>query len=788
MSNDLDFAVGIKLVGQQQTEAGLGLLGKKFKTLTGVLGKTHATLGDIKSYQKLNKAMSANGMAIKKTRDSLSSLGKKIKATTSPSAKLTNAYNKNKQALGGLLNKQKQEKSSLKTLSVALKKARVNTRDLKNENKKYGDSISKTALKLKKYSSRHNVIQQQKDRSLQRAANANFIGNGMMTAGRGVLNTVRTPFERMKAVEKSKGELRSLNLSKEEVNLISKKGQETSSVVAGSSTADFNVGAYAIKSAVASLSAESVADVTSSATIVAKATKSNVDTMSQLFGKGYGIYKKNLHADMDDSKFGEKFGAMVVSAVQNFATDGNKMGAAIASAGESASKAGISAEEQFAVLGQAQSSIGSAQAGTSYMALYRNVAGVQEKLKKQGISVKLLKKDGNAKGLPAMLEELENVFGKTLETTEQGMLSKAFGDEAMKMLLNAWGTGSEITKMAQKIKKESDQGVKYSKKVLDNMQDNFSDRWDIQKQKWQVIQEKIGNALIPIIEKLMPHLETFANWLSKWISENEGLTAVIAGTAVAVGGFLGLGGGLMIALGSLAGSAAYASASLRMLGAGRGLGGPGVMPGGGGKGGKGSKIGKFGKAGGIATAGLAAYGLYNTWTDDKKTSGEKLDDTTETAMGLGGMWAGAKLGAAGGALIGSAVPVLGTAVGAAVGGVVGSIGGYFAGSSAGDWLGDFWKNDDKKNQSPKNQDNSFWRVHRGTDKPKNQQVQPLLAQVAPITKPVPQKTNIAYNYGGVNVKVVNPASEIDIQRAVKRSLKDIKRDDFNRSYDEDVSP
>ena len=48
--------------------------------------------------------------------------------------------------------------------------------------------------------------------------------------------------------------------------------------------------------------------------------------------------------------------------------------------------------------------------------------------------------------------------------------------------------------------------------------------------------------------------------------------------------------------------------------------------------------------------------------------------------------------------------------------------------------------------------------------------------------------NTNYNYGGVNVKVVNPASEIDIQRAVKRSLKDIKRDDFNRSYDEDVSP
>jgi len=95
-------------------------------------------------------------------------------------------------------------------------------------------------------------------------------------------------------------------------------------------------------------------------------------------------------------------------------------------------------------------------------------------------------------------------------------------------------------------------------------------------------------------------------------------------------------------------------------------------------------LGRFAaKAAPWLTAGMAAWDVYNTESNDSLSRSQKNAQHTETAGGLAGALAGAKLGAIGGAAIGSVVPGLGTAVGGVVGSLAGAVGGYFGG----DWLG-----------------------------------------------------------------------------------------------------
>ncbi|MGE4539208.1 MAG: phage tail tape measure protein [Desulfovibrio sp.] len=105
--------------------------------------------------------------------------------------------------------------------------------------------------------------------------------------------------------------------------------------------------------------------------------------------------------------------------------------------------------------------------------------------------------------------------------------------------------------------------------------------------------------------------------------------------------------------------------------------------------GSGGLLGMFGGKGGLlATAGLAAWDIYATESNDALTRAQKNVRHSENAGGLAGAIAGMKLGAAGGAALGSVVPGLGTAAGGIVGGLAGGAAGWWAGSDLGRWAGE----------------------------------------------------------------------------------------------------
>ena len=134
------------------------------------------------------------------------------------------------------------------------------------------------------------------------------VGAGIIGAG---LATVKSTFDTQDAL----GELSSLGVT--DLKAVESAAKSFSDTWAGTTKSDFITAAYDIKSGIASLTDEGVAQFTELAALTGKATKSTTEEMGSLFATGYGIYKSS-YEDLSDLEFGEMFSAGISTAVKNY--------------------------------------------------------------------------------------------------------------------------------------------------------------------------------------------------------------------------------------------------------------------------------------------------------------------------------------------------------------------------------------------------------------------------------------------------------------------------------------
>lgn len=156
------------------------------------------------------------------------------------------------------------------------------------------------------------------------------------------MKTVTATFDTQNAL----GELSSLGVK--DLKAVEDAAKSFSNTWAGTSKADFITASYDIKSGIASLTDEGVAQFTQLAALTGKATKSTTEEMGSLFATGYGIYK-GFYDDMSDLEFGEMFSAGIATAVKNYKTSGSEMASAISALGATATNANVPLEEQLAI-------------------------------------------------------------------------------------------------------------------------------------------------------------------------------------------------------------------------------------------------------------------------------------------------------------------------------------------------------------------------------------------------------------------------------------------------------
>ena len=360
-------------------------------------------------------------------------------------------------------------------------------------------------------------------------------GAVMQEVGSQIMGAVLSPVEATFETRKAIGELASLGV--EDLGAVEDAARKFSDQWAGTTKADFISAAYDIKSGISSLSDEGVAEFTSLAALTAKATKSTAGEMTSLFATGYGIYK-GYYDDLSDMEFGEMFSAGISESVRAFKTSGSGMAQSIQTLGASATTANVPLEEQLAILGMLQATMGGSEAGTKYKAFLRSAAKGGEEL-----GLNFLDANNQLLSMPEILDILRGKFGETMDAAEKMELQKAFGDtEAVALIDLMYSKTGELQSNILNLYDAMGQGTEVATNMANAMQETEPERFERLTQRIQNVKESIGNSLLPTINDLMSTGEQVLTKVGSWIEENQELVRVIMLVVLAIGGFLTVAG------------------------------------------------------------------------------------------------------------------------------------------------------------------------------------------------------------------------------------------------------
>ena len=669
-----------------------------------------------KRLETLGARLGKTGQAMDAARRKTAELGRQIAAAGDPAAKkLQREFDAARRKSDALKRSHRQQRDEVRSLGEQLRSAGIDTRRLGDAQRGIAADMDRATRKMERMAEAADQVsaaQKRLDRSSERASRGALIAGELRTFGRGTLNLLADPLERVRELSAARGSLARLGMERAGIDAVAARGRALAVDVAGIDPAAFVRSAYDIRSGIEALDAGGVADFTELSAIAARATEASAEEMTGLFATGYGMFKRTLFADATDRQFGETFAAQLARSVQAFKTNGSKMQQAIQSAGASMANAGVSMESQFAALGMLQSKMEAGEAGTALKALAANAAKADEHFREQGLGVRTLDARGNVLPLADLLEQVQREF-RGMGASERGEeLRQAFGsEEAVRFFDSLWGQADALRAAEADIRSAGERGAQAVRDAVDAADEgNIDARLAKIEARWNEVGLKIGEALVPALETAAPAIEWLAEKISAFAEENPKWTQALVGVAGVVGGLAIVGGTAMTAVLNLAlavdwlGRRAAANRAEMLAG---GIGGPG--PGKAGRGGfrglggkvrdlgKGGfrglagKIGEFGRGrgrqalgmlkgkAGIAGALIGAAAIGGTLLDKELSAREKAAEATKEAGGIGGAMAGAALGAA----LGSVVPLVGTVIGGLIGSVAGGLAGGKIGSFAG---------------------------------------------------------------------------------------------------------
>lgn len=366
---------------------------------------------------------------------------------------------------------------------------------------------------------------------------------GVAQGLKGIVNPARD-------MEGALAEVSSLDVANRTLDQLRKTSQ-TFAIDYGESASAFVRSAYDIQSAIAGLQGDELPKFTEASGVLAKATKSDTATITSYMGTMYGIFK-NTAEKMGRTQWVEQIAGQTASAVQMFKTTGNEMSAAFTALGANAQAMKVSAAEQFAVLGQLQSTMSGSEAGTKYKSFLAGIGNAQKVL-----GLNFTNQDGSAKGITDIIDLIKGKFGDLSKVADADLLKKAFGsDEAVSMIKLLAGDVDGLKKNISSLGsiQGMDKAVEMAKKMVDP--------WDQVNSLLEQVRVSIGLRLDPVfapfLQKIIDGGKAFMKWLdtfpniARWLGYITTMTLAFAAAGAIANLTMGTFGFIMKGLGGIA--------------------------------------------------------------------------------------------------------------------------------------------------------------------------------------------------------------------------------------------
>lgn len=338
-------------------------------------------------------------------------------------------------------------------------------------------------------------------------------------------------------MDRALAEVASLDVQKDVLGALGREALALS-VKYGESATEIVRSSYDIQSAIAGLEGNELPAFTRASTTLAKATKADTATITNYMGTMYGIFEQQAK-QMGKANWVEDVAGKTALAVQLFKTTGQGMADAFGAIGANATAAGISMDEQFAVIGQLQATMSGGEAGTKFKSFLAGVGGAQKAL-----GMQFTDSAGNMLPVLTILDKLKMRYGETMSVAEGDELKKAFGsDEAVAMIkllmTNTKGLATNINALANT----------HGMGKAEQMAAAMTDQWERVTQAWFAIRAAAFGVVLPAINAVVGVFADGANDVLRWTHLFPNLTKVVSYAMLTIVGLSMVTGAWMLVAG-----------------------------------------------------------------------------------------------------------------------------------------------------------------------------------------------------------------------------------------------
>lgn len=548
-------------------------------SLDGTAKKLHdleSAAKKLTAYRKLRADSKATATELAAAKEKAASLGKALADGSSTTKRAQQEFDRARRTVRRLQEVYEDQtasadklRRSMTSAGIITERAEGKTGGLANAEQRLRRDLDATRAAMNRQAEAAKRLSAARDKmkasmkTAEKTALAGAGAAGVAYGAKSLLDVIIAPTERLEA---ARGDIASLGMNDKEQQTVLNKARETARQIAGVTADGFVAASYDIKSGISSLSAEGVASMTRAAAVTAKATKSNIATMTNLFATGYGTFKRQF-VGMNDQAFGNMFASSIAKAVQMFKTTGDGMQQAISSAGSMATNLGMSMADQFTVLGMLQQTMEAGEAGTSLKSFSENAAKAQTAFDKLGNGVQIITKDGKLRGMADIMKSLKAAYGDTLDANEAQQIQQAFGtSEGMKVISNLWSTADAFRQNSAAMDQAGKSGMGVADAMAKAAQANYADQLKLMHQNFDELRLTIGNALLPVLNKLITALKPLITSFADWIGKHKSLASGIGIAVLAIGGLAAVMAPLLLAVSAIIGPFAVLRFGLSAIG------------------------------------------------------------------------------------------------------------------------------------------------------------------------------------------------------------------------------
>ncbi|EML9398515.1 phage tail tape measure protein [Citrobacter freundii] len=305
----------------------------------------------------------------------------------------------------------------------------------------------------------------------------------------------------------------------------------------GASAVEFVQSTESINASIAGLTGNELPKVTKVANTLAFALKSTAAETTEFMGQMFGNFSADANR-LGKVEFAEQLAGKMVYMRKTFGTEMAAIKDLMEGARGVGTNYGVGLDEQLAVLGQLQRTLGT-EASSAYEGF---MTGAIEGGKKLGLS--FTDSTGKMLSMPEMLIKLQGKYGKSLEGNlkAQAELDAAFGDSSA-VVKHLYGNVALLQRNITEL--GGADGLKRTQEMAQKM----VKPWDRFVAILKAIQTVIGLTLIPVLYPVLNRLADMGQTFARWMQLFPNIARVVGYAAMALLSFAAVGAVANIVMG-----------------------------------------------------------------------------------------------------------------------------------------------------------------------------------------------------------------------------------------------